>query len=423
MSGGDDIGGCSLSDSIKYAVIAAFSTATIWNAAELLGLTFVTFKRRSGLYFWSLIVAAVGTGLDSFAFILKFYVYAVPWPAYSTLIMLGFWGMVTGQSMVLWSRLHLVVRDQFLLRAVLAMIIVDAICLHIPTSVITWGYYSPRQADFATKYWKVENVQMTVFCVQEIIIALLYVRGTLRLLNPTQKSRHRRVLFHLLLVNVLAICMDAVLLGMQFSGYYEIQAALKPLVYSIKLKLEFIVLNQIMVLSNVKMDNDTGAPQTEDGTHEMTRFGTQSKAREPRDQVAKKKTWLASEGIENDDKDFDRPVTEPETGTDSKHRKPMSSMARLENRIVKHWTVETTNEKRAGGPAAAEEAYSAGTVPASGPAAPVNHSEAIPQGLVSQPPPAAMMSRGLAPSNTLHGSRPTEGHRRFANFSRVWSKF
>jgi len=38
--------------------------------------------------------------------------------------------MVTGQSMVLWSRLHLVCRSRWKLRAVLIMIISSAILCH-----------------------------------------------------------------------------------------------------------------------------------------------------------------------------------------------------------------------------------------------------------------------------------------------------
>lgn len=46
------------------------------------------------------------------------------------------------------------------------------------------------------------------------------------------------------------ISMDVALLAMEYSSQYEIEATLKAMVYSIKLKLEFAVLNQLMNLAN-----------------------------------------------------------------------------------------------------------------------------------------------------------------------------
>ncbi|KAI9799563.1 MAG: hypothetical protein M1825_004489 [Sarcosagium campestre] len=256
---------CTSDDAVKYTVIAAFAAVAWYNCIELNVQVFLTFKRHRGLYFWSLIVASWGIALHALGFILKFFVEGTPWELYSVIIMLGWWAMVTGQSIVLWSRLHLVVRDNRLLRAVLAMICIDAICLHIPTSVLTWGSYSPNPAPFQSKFEIVEKVQMTVFVVQETIISVLYVWATLRLLKPIYHGRTRKVLVHLVVINVVIICMDAVLLGMEYSDHYEIQASLKPMVYSIKLKLEFAVLNQLMVLANTGLTDAARSQHNQKG--------------------------------------------------------------------------------------------------------------------------------------------------------------
>jgi hypothetical protein len=47
--------------------------------------------------------------------------------------------MVTGQSLVLYSRLHLLVRDSRKLKWILYMIITDVFLFHIPTTVFTFG--------------------------------------------------------------------------------------------------------------------------------------------------------------------------------------------------------------------------------------------------------------------------------------------
>lgn len=54
---------------------------------------------------------------------------------------------------------------------------------------------------------------------------------------------------HLLRVNILIIVMDLTLLGTEFANHYEIQTTYKSALYSIKLKLEFVVLNQLVKLT------------------------------------------------------------------------------------------------------------------------------------------------------------------------------
>jgi len=71
---------------------------------------------------------------------------------------------------------------------------------------------------------------MTAFCIQEFTISSVYVYETRRLLKPSenfQKERTRRVMRHLIYVNVLLILMDVTLLCTEYANLYEIQIALK----------------------------------------------------------------------------------------------------------------------------------------------------------------------------------------------------
>jgi uncharacterized membrane protein YesL len=54
-------------------------------------------------------------------------------------ITIGWYAMVTGQSLVLYSRLHLVVHDKQRIKWVLYMIIIDVFLFHVPTTVLTFG--------------------------------------------------------------------------------------------------------------------------------------------------------------------------------------------------------------------------------------------------------------------------------------------
>lgn len=61
--------------------------------------------------------------------------------AFLTLLYIGWILMVTGFSMTLYSRLHLIVFKNRILRALLAMVVVNGCIVHIP-SVVT-GYLDP----------------------------------------------------------------------------------------------------------------------------------------------------------------------------------------------------------------------------------------------------------------------------------------
>lgn len=112
--------------------ILCFIAIALYNVAELFFIIFATFKKRRGLYFWSFLVSTCGIGLYSIGFLLKDMSLSSQSVFYVTLIVVGWSSMVTGQSIVLYSRLHLVLRKPAKLRLVLIMIICNAIICHVP---------------------------------------------------------------------------------------------------------------------------------------------------------------------------------------------------------------------------------------------------------------------------------------------------
>jgi hypothetical protein len=240
-----------------YMAMAAFTAVAWYNALELNVQVFLTFKRHRGLYFWSLIISSWGCVLHALGFLLKFFQLSGKHDPYLavTIITIGWYAMVTGQAVVLYSRLHLVVREQKVLRGVLAMIIVDAFCFHIPTTVLTFGSNSKYAFRYTASFNIFERLQMTAFCIQEFIISGIYVYSTIRLLRPVYHGRTRKVMMQLIWINMIIIGMDIVLLAMEYGKNYEIEATLKAMVYSIKLKLEFAVLNQLMTLANSSVNS------------------------------------------------------------------------------------------------------------------------------------------------------------------------
>lgn len=115
------------------------TTLAVYNALELIIMVLMTFRKYQGLYFYSL----VGSGLAVIPYSVGFLLHLLNltsgtsrWLA-MILITIGWWPMVTGQSVVMWSRLHLIVvgtRGQNIIRWTRCMILVNAIVLHLPTT-------------------------------------------------------------------------------------------------------------------------------------------------------------------------------------------------------------------------------------------------------------------------------------------------
>ena len=159
--------------------------------------------------------------------------------------------MVTGQSVVLYSRLHLVVRKAKILKGILAMIIVNGICLHGPTIVITIG----TNSRYDTPSWShgmavIERIQLIVFALQESFISIVYIISTLRLLKSTYHSATRSIMRLLITVNAICLSFDIILIALEYSNNHAAQTSVKAFLYAAKLKLEFYVLNQLMNIAS-----------------------------------------------------------------------------------------------------------------------------------------------------------------------------
>ncbi|KAI1857739.1 uncharacterized protein JN550_013075 [Neoarthrinium moseri] len=279
-------------NNLSIAIIV-FGAIALYNVLELNYMVLWTFRKRRGLYFWSLVVATWGIAVNSIGYLLEHLQLINQTQIYSTLIVIGWICMVTGQSVVLYSRLHLVMPDEKRLRAVLWMIIINAVVLHIPVTVLVYGSNSSNPAPFFKTYSIYEKIQLTIFFLQETIISGLYVWETVNLLRFTKDIRGkrgaRRVLNHLIFVNIVVIMLDISILGLEFSDYYNLQTGYKPLVYSIKLKMELSILNQLVELTRASsqasfsMSNSNGDPATPAITLDTLQSTQQRRARRDRD--------------------------------------------------------------------------------------------------------------------------------------------
>ncbi|KAJ5496106.1 hypothetical protein N7539_001222 [Penicillium diatomitis] len=248
-------------DSFTERTILACLIGIAWyNALELIVLCFSTFKRYGGCYFWSLLVASFSVipyGLGYLLIIFRIF----PNEFSVAMELIAWVGMVTGQSLVLWSRLHLVVHSRRVLRACLAMIIIDAILFHLPAAVLEFGAHTHKADLFVPPFNVFERIQLIAFSLQEIVLSALYSYEAVRLLNLRPRGHYRGTLLQLLIVNLAMIFMDAAIIGVQYSGYFDVHVTLKAMSYSIKLKLEYAILGKLVHFT--EMSHSTNSAPTD----------------------------------------------------------------------------------------------------------------------------------------------------------------
>ncbi|BCS18879.1 uncharacterized protein APUU_11707S [Aspergillus puulaauensis] len=243
-----DIGG----DPVVPFVLAAFATLVYYNSIELVVLCSATFKRCGSLYFWCLLIASTSLIPHVSGYVLLFFRQDVSQYAAVSLIIIGWICTVTGQSLVLWSRLHFVLHNPRLIKGLLVMIIVNAFLLHTPITVLLFGTVSPNPSlsrTFSVGYNIMERIQLVGFCIQEIILSGVYVWETAKMLRLRSEPHHRRILAQLLAMNIVVLIIDLVVVIVEYIGFYAVQVMFKPVAYSIKLKLEYAVLGRLVQIA------------------------------------------------------------------------------------------------------------------------------------------------------------------------------
>ena len=218
---------------VNSLVIVSFLAIAWYNVLELTILIQTFFKRHSGIYYYSLLIANWGIFLHGLETLLKFFKLNDGMPGHKIANTIVGWSgwvmMVTGQSIVLWSRLHLVQIPWS--RGILTVIIFDAICLHTSTGILTFlTNISPRPERYQTPYSIMERVQVTIFFLQEVALSSLYIWRTTNMLRTegpilmTISEGHRwgskgkKVLLRTIVMGLTIIALDITLPVLEFCG-------------------------------------------------------------------------------------------------------------------------------------------------------------------------------------------------------------
>jgi hypothetical protein len=229
-----------------YCLIAAFSAVPMWMSIELTFQIFATFKRYTGLYFYALMFCTWSITIRQVGRVCIYFVPGCNQIFSLVFAMLGWVGTVTGFAVVLYSRLHLVTRNRRILNSVLCMIIFSVFAFHLPTMVAQIGVVTKHQPKWISWYPAMEKMQIVGFTVQETIISTIYVISTHKLISGSYNEKTRKNIKLLILVQVLCVSLDLPFIILSYLDLFLIKVTLASFGYAIKLKLEFIVLNNLL---------------------------------------------------------------------------------------------------------------------------------------------------------------------------------
>jgi hypothetical protein len=93
-----------------------------------------------------------------------------------------------------------------------------------------------------------EKISVAIFTTQEIIISVVYLVAAVRILRvgeSLQRKGNRRRVQLLFLANVVIICIDVCTITLEYLALWGVWCSFKGFGYSVKLKVEFAILNQL----------------------------------------------------------------------------------------------------------------------------------------------------------------------------------
>ena len=210
------------------------------------------FRHRRGVYFWAMQVGSLGCAVDAIGVMTK---NLVPhstrvWPLYTLMATTGWAVYTVAQLTVLYSRLHLVLNSPRVQRCVLYIIVVVSPLLIITDWTTTWPAWDPQTSSrWSPPEAIVERIAQLGFSAVEVMINIIYAVSIIKLLKPKSSVRQRRVMLDLMYVNILAVAFDVLNIILVYVNRIGISHPIQTFSYALKLRLEFIILNQLMAVA------------------------------------------------------------------------------------------------------------------------------------------------------------------------------
>lgn len=237
-------------------LMVAFFAVAGYNALEIFFSIFEIFKRRRGLYFWSMLAATLGIPLNVTFSITSIFTLI---PVIPSVIgyLLGYYLMSVFPLIALYSRLHFVIsnprRLRWILYGILAIssVIIVTMTIFISCQVAGLSHFKK----YRLICW---NVTMTCLCVIEVSLSGVYIREAIVNLKPVLRMKGqegKKLIMHLVALYIGVIILLGIFLILIYTKHYVPVLGYHSFVYSVKLKMEFAILDKLICLVRTSTDN------------------------------------------------------------------------------------------------------------------------------------------------------------------------
>ncbi|KAL4904151.1 hypothetical protein BDW74DRAFT_179244 [Aspergillus multicolor] len=163
---------------------------TSFHVLELLFSIFLTFERRQGLYFWSILISTLSLAGYAITSLMRYDTtdetilfasgagFAIAYPT-----------LITAHILTLYSRLNLVLHSRRLLRGVLVMILATS-ALSVPTQITVATMFSAlRTEQLYRAEHLVERTVLSISMAREFVICGIYIVQAYRSLHPIAQAK------------------------------------------------------------------------------------------------------------------------------------------------------------------------------------------------------------------------------------------
>lgn len=181
-------------------------------------------------------------------------------PAYITIDTFGLIAILTGFSMVLYSRLHLLTQNHRFMRGILIMISIVSI-LGLTPVVTEMIVLCTGDLSLGLRLSDIASYVQIIFAVQECVLSSLYIYFFWGYINDVPErvkdklQKEVKATFCLLVMAYCWILMSNVLIYvLDFKKIFLARDLCFNPVYAIKLEIEFFVLNRLVRISQLKRD-------------------------------------------------------------------------------------------------------------------------------------------------------------------------
>jgi hypothetical protein len=245
------------------------------NNLEVLFLVLTRFRRRNGLYFWTVAIAAMSSTALAIGLTLLELVPGRPsLLARSVLGTVGYILYEPAEFLLVYSRLYLISASPRTKKCVLALIIAHTLLITIPTGVIVAGSILSTDANFYSVSLIMLRVKVCTYTAVELFLCSVFLYQVAQAWSRRTEPQILPVLRNILTANLLIICMHSAAISLSYLGYEALQLCLavsylystgpvrhttnidfkQTFLYAYQLKLEFWILNELTELSQSNLN-------------------------------------------------------------------------------------------------------------------------------------------------------------------------